>query len=251
MVSVIDSSTGEIVEQESIAEAAAEMIERPPYWRKTAHGQEVEEGEWGIEFDQAFLKAQIEIGPLVETDATNSFQKNKYSSLGGWLAKVQPILNRHGFLINQGAGRINSRADGKQLFLPVWFKMTHVATGEWKRVFIEEPLGKVDPQGVAIALTYGRRQAGSAFVSTKDADPDGVLLQSLADHDQLTAAMLEKIAACKTPLELRSWAKASQQQVESLNEEHAEKLRVAWQERLNALKEKVAPAKKAEAKDAA
>ena len=49
MVEVVDGETGEVKEVDSIQGAAAEMIERPPYWRRTSHAyasSTVDEGEW-------------------------------------------------------------------------------------------------------------------------------------------------------------------------------------------------------------
>ena len=68
------------------------------------------------------------------------------------------------------------------------------------------------------------------------------------DTQKLLAKMLKKIEECKTPLDLRTWAKANEQQVELLADDQKAQLREIWQERLTATKP---TAKKTEARNAA
>lgn len=238
---VVDSD-GVVHEAETLAEAASELIERPPYWRKAGH---VEEGEWGRTFDKAFLAAQIEIGPLSWADADNSFSESKYSTLGALLAKAQPILNRHGFIVNFGAGKVTTRLDaGAKYFLPIWLKLTHVDSGEWKRVFIELPILKFDPQSFGGLVTYGRRYNLAAHLSIAATDDDGVMASSLPklDGDQLEemlGRMFDRITQCKDEPSLRKWHKENEQQFAMLGEEGLARLRAAWQKRLNETKEAV------------
>ena len=82
MVEVVDGETGEIREFEQLSEAAA-MVERPPYRRRAMH---LSDGEWGREYNLAFLKAQKEIGPTIGLDAENAFNKSRYVTLPNLLA---------------------------------------------------------------------------------------------------------------------------------------------------------------------
>src|SRR5574337_613729 len=156
---VVDGQTGEVTEVDSIQEAAAEMIERPPYWRRIGYSAaDVGSGEYGIEFRKAFFEAQKEIGPVIEADSLNEFNRSKYTSLGYLLGKVMPILQKRGFSIVYFPGKVNVRNDlGKLAFLPVLVEITHVETGQWRTLVFEMPMSKFDPQSIGSAFTYGRR----------------------------------------------------------------------------------------------
>ena len=250
---VVNSETGEIQEVQSVAEAV-DMIERPPYWRRTGHSwTSPDEGESSKEFDEAFLKAQEEIGPLILAEAENQF--NRYASLGALIAKVQPVLLKNKFKLTQGAGKILIRTDlGGKAFLPIWTKITHVPSGSWQRVWVELPLIKFDPQAYGSVMTYGRRYALVSYLGLASTDDDGLWASTKPSLDQEevdkeTASLIREISKCASEADLRAWNKSKEHALASLGEEALGKLRAAWQKKLEEVKKPVS--KKAEAKNAA
>jgi hypothetical protein len=232
------SETGEVV---SIAEAAREILP-PKYWRRTSG---ILEGEPGPEYEAAFLRAQKSIGPLLETDAENAFNKSKYTSLPHLLAKVVPIANEGGLTIKQGCGRIipSGGWDNPKhhLLLPVWTQVRHAETGQWERVYIEMPLAKIDPQGFGSALSYGRRYSLQAFWSVAGTDDDGVKasLRTRLDSspvDEAISGMIEHIAGCKTVEALKAWQERNKQGFDLLEETAIQGLREAYLHRMQELK---------------
>jgi hypothetical protein len=231
------STDGEIV---SIAEAAKD-IQPPKYWRRTTG---IIEGEPGAEYEAAFLKAQQEIGPIVDTDAENAFNKSKYTSLPHLLARVVPIANNVGLTIRQGCGRIvpSGGWDNPKhhLLLPVWTQTRHAESGQWERVYIEMPLAKIDPQGFGSALSYGRRYSLQAFWSVAGSDDDGVKasLRTRLDAnpvDGVIGTLIEQISDCKTVEALRTWQERNRQGFDILEEAAIEKLREVYGERFRVL----------------
>ena len=249
---VVDSD-GVVHEAETLAEAASELIERPPYWRKAKIGGFYIEGEWGSEFEKAFFEVQKEIGSSVQVDSENEFNKSRYASLRGMLSKIQPSLIKHGFTIRQGTGRIGVRNDlAQKAFLPVWLQLTHVESLQWQCVTIEMPLTKFDAQSQKAAFTFGRRCDLEGYFSLAPSDDDDGVQASHEitpeDKQKMLSSMLKKIEGCKTPLDLRTWYKASEQQVALLGDAEAERLRAAYQNKLEATK--AAIKKRSEAKNA-
>ena len=239
MINVVDGETGEIHEANNLAEAAAELIERPPYRKRAGY---TEDGEWGREYNLAFLEAQKKIGPTIGLDQENSFNGSRYSSLPALLSKAQPVLNDSGFIVNFSTGTVKLRGDGKQqFFLPVFLTLTHAETGQWRIVGHEIPVLKFDPQSFGGLITYGCRYVLRAHMSIAgtDQDDDGVRAShdiSTEDLQKMLGAMLKKIEACQSPLDLRTWHKANEQQIALLSEDDAGKLKSVWTKRLEAVK---------------
>lgn len=239
MVEIINGETGEIKEV-SIQEAAVEMIERPPYWRRVGHaytgGATVDEGEWHKEFDEAFLSVQSEAGPLIWAESKNDYNDSRYATLGALLAKVHPILIKNKLTYNQGVGKVNIRSDvGGKAFLPIWTRVTHVPTGQWQRVWIEMPMIKFDPQAYGTLMTYGRRYALVSYLGLAATDDDGVWASAKPSLDsemqeRKIAALLKQIAKCETEIELRNWNKGID--LTDFGEEAVLTLKKAWQTRL-------------------
>lgn len=240
---VVDGETGEIKEFGQLSEAAASMIERPPYRRRAMH---LSDGEWGREYNLAFLKAQKEIGPTIGLDAENSFNRSRYVTLPNLLAKVQPILNDNGFIVNFDTGRVNYKAENKQqYFLPVYLILTHAETDQWKCVGHEIPILKFDPQSFGGTITYGRRYVLTSHMSIAGAEPDDDAVQAThhPSEDQLAemgAVLSDKIAQCKSEIELQEWRKKHEQQFGLLDSSTFDALREQWRRRLQELKPKVA-----------
>ena len=247
MVSIVDGSTGEVLEANSLGEAAADLIERPSYWRRTRQNPAFYiEGDWDKEFEEAFLEVQKEIGPVIQTDSENDFNKSRYASLKTMLVKIQPILNKHGISIRQGTGKINTRSDlgGPKAFLPVWLHLTHVKTLQWQCVVIEMPITKFDAQSQKAAFTFGRRCDLEGYFSlapTDEDDSDGVQASHQLAPEQLDAIMArmaDKLAQCKTEPELHKWRKEHEQGLSNLDQDRIDQLKATWQARLNALRPK-------------
>jgi hypothetical protein len=241
MVEVVDGETGEVREFEQLSEAAGSIIERPPYRRRAMH---LSDGEWGREYNLAFLKAQKEIGPTIGLDAENAFNKSRYVTLPNLLARVQPILNNNGFIVNFDTGRVNYKAENKQqYFLPVYLILTHAETDQWKCVGHEIPILKFDPQSFGGTITYGRRYVLTSHMSIAGAEPDddGVQATHQPSQEQLAemgAALGDKIGQCVSEAQLHEWRKKHEQQFGLLDRATFDALKDQWQKRLNELRSK-------------
>ena len=104
----------------------------------------------------------------VTYDSTNPFFKSKYASLAHILDTVRPIMTKNGLSVIQEASRPD---DG---YIDVNTLLTH-SSGEWIETVVNIAIGKRDgPQGVGIAITYGRRYAISALLNiSSEEDNDG------------------------------------------------------------------------------
>ena len=224
----------EITLPSNVEDISVETIPHPKrHWRRSGGV----EGDTGPEYEAAFLAAQQEIGPILQADAENAFNKSKYLSLPRLLAKVVPASNRHGLTVKQGAsatimygGVDNPR---RLLLLPIWTIARHTETGQWERVTVEIPLLKLDPQGLASTFTYGRRIALQGFWCVAGTDDDGVLgsLKPRLDTDPIedaTAGMIEQINDCDTMEQLKSWYQRNEQGFELLSEPVLQRLREAY-----------------------
>lgn len=111
----------------------------------------------------ALVKAQAEM-PAVEPDSTNPHYRSKFVSLGHLLAKVRPVLNRHGV----GVVQYPSRDENGPTLVTI---LLH-ESGE--RLESEAPLllPKQDPQGQGSAITYMRRYALAAALGISDQEDD-------------------------------------------------------------------------------
>jgi len=152
-----------------------------------------------------------------------------------------PILQKHGFSVVHFPGRVNLRGDlNKVAFLPVLIEITHVETGQWRTLPFEMPMGKFDAQSIGSVFTYGRRYITEGALGLKSGlDEDGILASHTItpeDTSRMVASMLSKIEECQTPLDLRTWFKASEQQIQLFGEAEANTLKEAWQKRLNKVK---------------
>jgi ERF superfamily len=231
--------TGEVT---SIAEAAKQLIRPPRYWRRT---EGIVEGDPGPEYEAAFLKAQTEIGPILLAETENAFNRSKYASLPHLLAKIMPVINKHGLTQKQGCGRIiwlGEIESPRRLFLlPMWNLVRHAETGQWERIYKEIPLLKMDPQGFGSAATYGRRYLLQEFWCVAGTDDDGVLasMRPSMDADPVAdaaAGMIEQINECDTTKKLEAWQERNRQGFELLDDAVLMKLREAYSKRRAELK---------------
>lgn len=112
----------------------------------------------------ALIAAQKEM-PAVPPDSVNPHFKSKFVSLGHLIAKVRPVLNKHGLGFTQYPSRAE---DGTPTLVTI---LLHTS-GE--RLESEAPLllPKQDPQGQGSAITYMRRYALAATLGISDQEDD-------------------------------------------------------------------------------
>jgi ERF superfamily len=113
---------------------------------------------------EALVAAQKEM-PAVDRDSTNPHFKSKFTSLDNLLAKVRPVLNRHGVAVVQMPSQDDA---GKPTLVT---RLVHTS-GEAMESTMPLLLAKSDPQGLGSALTYSKRYALSAALAIADQEDD-------------------------------------------------------------------------------
>jgi hypothetical protein len=113
---------------------------------------------------EALVAAQKEM-PAVGRDSTNPHFKSKFTSLDNLLAKVRPVLNRHGIAVVQ----MPSQDDGGK---PTLVTLLIHTSGEGMESTMPLLLAKSDPQGLGSALTYSKRYALAATLAIADQEDD-------------------------------------------------------------------------------
>jgi len=242
----LDPETGEV--REPISTRASKNIQPRRHWDR-AEGlvMRTPQQEDESEYELAFLAAQMEIQCVIETDARASITKTVsygYTTLGQLMNHVRPILHKHGFTFKQGTGRIHKMGldGGNTLYMPIYLKLTHVATSESETYVTEMPLMKLDPQAIKSVKTYAKRQLIEDTFGIASADDDAIAAMtrntfSRDDEADISAGIIEKIKACKSIADLQKWAKQNNQALSGLSEEVATKCRQAYKERLSELQE--------------
>jgi hypothetical protein len=232
-----DADTGEIPEL-PLSQKAVNGAAPPAYWRHV----EAIQGEGGAEYEQAFFAAQGEIEPLVEADAVNPHLKNKYATLAGLLARVRPILSKHGLTIKQYPGRIHklSSDTAKHLFLPVCTTLRHVKTGQYETFVWEMPIVKLDAQSLGSCSTYARRFAimGVFGIATVDDDGAAAAIRSSIEKSQgadIIDTLISQINECKAIADLQKWFKLHKEGIEAFSDDKLDRLRDAYAARKEAL----------------
>ena len=110
--------------------------------------------------------------PNVIKSATNPFFKSKYATLDAIWDTIRSVLNKHGLVIVQGGGYVESTV------VTVTTRLVHTS-GQWFESDYHLPGGdgnKYTPQSVGSAITYGRRYGLSAMLgiaSEEDTDGNG------------------------------------------------------------------------------
>lgn len=112
---------------------------------------------------KALLAAQTEM-PAVDRDATNPHFGSSFISLGHLLAKVRPVLNKHGIVVAQFP---SSDETG-----PTLVTLLLHESGEKLEFVAPLLLPKPDPQGQGSAITYMRRYALAAALGISDQEDD-------------------------------------------------------------------------------
>lgn len=117
----------------------------------------------GGKIAKALVAAQADLPP-VERDAQNPHFRSAFTSLGHLLAKVRPVLNKHGLAVMQFPSH---NEQGPTL-------TTLILHESGERLEYEAPLllTKNDPQGQGSAITYMRRYALSGALGISDQDDD-------------------------------------------------------------------------------
>lgn len=251
-----DPQTGEV--REPLSARASKNIQPRRHWDR-AEGLVVRTPEDNeSQYELAFLAAQNEIERVIVSDATAQINEKRsydYTTLGKLISHVRPILHKFGFTFKQGTGRIHKMGldGGNQLYLPVYLKLTYVATGESETFVTEMPLVKLDPQAIKSVKTYAKRQLIEDTFGIASADDDAIAAmtqKSLSRDDEadISAGIIEKIKSCKTVSDMQKWAKQNNQALSGLSDAVAEKCRQAYRERLEELQDDEPP-KKAKASD--
>jgi hypothetical protein len=228
---------------QTLSERASAGIERPEYWRRV----EGILGDGGPEYEAAFFAAQSEIEAVIEADASANITqtvKAKYATLAGLLARVRPILAKHGITIKQFPGRIHRLGtDGnRQMFLPIITSLTHVKSGQGEAFVWELPLNKVDPQAIGSLSTYGRRYAiaGIFGIATVDDDAAAASIKNKIDREQgadIIDTLIVDINAMKTVADLKKWLSTHREGIEGYTEEKVDKIREAYAAKLRELQD--------------
>lgn len=113
---------------------------------------------------QALVAAQAEM-PAVPRDGTNPHFKNRYVTLDALLAKVRPVLNKHGLAVAQFP---SADSEGRPTLVTL---LVH-ESGDRLEYTAPLLLPKADPQGQGSAITYMRRYALAACLGISDQDDD-------------------------------------------------------------------------------
>lgn len=222
----------------TLSQRAQNGIKAPGYWDKR---EGVMPGRTSRRFEMAMWRVQSEIEPIIEADASNPFHKSKYATLGHILSRIRPILRRHRFVIKQGAGKVFAHGKEVKYFLPVFMEISHAPSGESERQMIEIPLVRVDPQAVGIAIAYGRRYLLQSYfgIASMDDDAASAVARRLDkdEEGEAAAGIIQKIKECKSPDELKAWARMHKESLQALSDNTVEKLRTAYEDRMAELVE--------------
>jgi hypothetical protein len=233
-----DADTGEIPEL-PLSQKAVNGSTPPAYWRHV----EAIQGEGGAEYEQAFFAAQGEIEPIIEADAVNPGMRNaKYATLAGLLARVRPVLTKHGLTIKQYPGRIHklSSDTAKHLFLPICTTLRHVKSGQSETFVWEMPIVKLDAQALGSAATYGRRYSLVGIFGIASVDDDGAAaaIRSSIEKSQgadIIDTLISQINECKAIADLQKWFKMHREGIEAFSDDKLDRLRDAYAARKEAL----------------
>jgi hypothetical protein len=247
-----DSQTGEIVEPK-LSEKAMRGVRRPNLWQKRENshiGVNV-----GDEFAYAFLCVQEDLRPIIATDKENPFIKKgkdasptsgDYTSLGGLLKVVRPILARYYITLEQYAGDVFGLTDtpgNKHLFMPVFTRLEHVPSMQNKIYKMPMPITGFTAHAVASAMTYGKRYSlmGALGIASGEDDDDGNAASIAKGLDgtlgDFAQGLAEKIKGFRSAPELKRWAKDNASGFDILEQTDREKLRVIYDEQLTSLQD--------------
>lgn len=253
-----DSATGEIREP-TLSREALRGVRRPNLWKKqeSAHAGLLA----GDEFSYAFLCVQEELRPIIAADKSNPFiKKDKpkdstagdYTSLGGLLKVVRPVLSRNFITLEQYAGDVFGLTDtpgNKHLFLPVFTRLEHVPSMQNKIYKMPMPITAFTAHAVSSAMTYGKRYSlmGALGIASGEDDDDGNAASIVKGLDgkmgEFAQGLADQISAFKTVRELEGWAAKNASGFDILEESDRLRLRVVYGDKLKELSTDAAPDK--------
>ena len=235
-------------EQASLSDKATANVQRPHYWREV---REMIVSSAETEYEEAFLKIQQLIEPVIQGDKDNAFTNSKYSSLENVLSVVRPILNENGFTLRQFSGAIRGHGDGtkKWFSLPVCTKITHASSLQFEMIVMDLPVQDT-AHSIASAMTYGKRIGAMSYLGIATADDDGMVgFRSKVDTELAEKAaegIIEKINACKSEAEQKKWLAANEEGLKLLSEQSVSLVREAYGNKLIDLRKKAATEKTAQ-----
>lgn len=117
-----------------------------------------------MNLSQKLLEIQKEIKPI-EKDSVNPHFKNSYFDINTLLAKVKPILNKHGVVLSQPLGNLEGRITLQTSLHDTESKetVTHIT-------FLPEC---ADAQKYGSAISYFRRYSLVSLLALEGEDDDG------------------------------------------------------------------------------
>jgi len=119
-------------------------------------------------FHKALLSLHKDI-EVLKKDETNPFFKSKYVPLPTMLKVLKPVINKHGFILDQSSDLGNHTAALKNIATS---RIIHAETGlsSESRIVLPDFQKMQDLGG---AMTYARRYTLSALLSLEEIDDDG------------------------------------------------------------------------------
>lgn len=109
----------------------------------------------------ADVKAELE---AVAKDKENPFHKNKYADINGYLAVVEPLMQKNGLLLLQPLVHV-----GDAFFIKT--QIIHVASGDSFDSILPLPTN-IKPQELGSAITYYRRYTLGSLLAMQAEDDD-------------------------------------------------------------------------------
>ncbi len=117
-----------------------------------------------VELTKALIKVQSQLKGA-KMDSVNPFYHAKYASLASVWDACRKLLSDNGLAVIQ----TNSVGEGHKLIIDTI--LIH-SSGEWVCGSLPMILSKDDPQGIGMAITYGRRYGLSAIIGICTEDDD-------------------------------------------------------------------------------
>lgn len=240
-----DPSTGEIDDTPSTAVRALAAASDE---RRERRAETLGVGQVAIYAKLA--KAYEEIGAVIghnKLEKDKPGQRGDYTSYDVIVAKVRPILLRHGIIFKHRAGHVFQLGEGSQktAWLPVATDLVDVDTGSVLSCEIPVPIPQQNPHALGAAFSYGKRYAllGVLGIATGDAteddDAQSAMPRTMEVESELDAIKRE-ISENETEAEAIKWKAAVHKRLHDLSPEDFESAKGAFQAHVKALRAKIA-----------
>lgn len=129
------------------------------------------ENDEDVRYWKAFVAAQKDLQDVLKT-AENSFLHSKYAPLSEVLAKVRPVLNKHGLAVSQPVSGVEYDSSDKHRFVCVETAIVH-ENGSAQRQRTRMPIADgASAQDVGAAITYARRYGLTAILGIAETNED-------------------------------------------------------------------------------